>query len=146
MTIETRADRAEQVRTERRMKPGSIAATGLQLYVPEENKDPKYAHRWVNDDGRRVEQLYQQDWDKVDDPVKPDSDGVGSVQTKTVGANGKKAVLMRKRKDWYETDQRAKQKPLDEMDEAIRRGIPKTQEADLGGGVAYTPDGHTNKL
>lgn len=133
-----RPSRAEEVRQERRRKPGSTVHYGIKLSVPEDQLDRNtYVYRHVNDVGNRIAQMEAEDWDKA--PL----DG-NSVSARHVGTDegGKSipAVLMRKRKDWYNADQKEKQKPLDEIDEAIRRGTAhqKSGEGELSG-VAYTP-------
>ena len=135
--------RAEEVRSERRRKRGSTTISGLKLHVDPDRMDPGYEYRWVNDKGGRVQAMYDNDWDKVEDGAL--SDAPGTVPSKTVGSDGGKplnAILMRKRKEYYEADFKEKQKPLDEMDEAIRRGVNHTRsEPELGGDVAYTPGG-----
>lgn len=132
----TRPTRAEEVRQERRRKPGSTAHLGIKLSVPEDQLDrTTYEYRFANDTGSRVASLKDDDWDPA--PI-----GGASTDTRVVGTDsGKpiKAVLMRKRKDWYDADQKAKRKPIDEMDAAIRRGTAHKQEKDLGSDVSYTP-------
>lgn len=137
--------RADTVRQERRMKPGSIVQTGLKLAVEEEKLDRRvYEYRWVSDTPGRVDAMYRQDWDPVTDDVKPDSSGLGTNRTAVVGVDSGKpinGILMRKRKDWYQADQKAKQAPIDELDKAIMRGTNHAEsERDLNA-VAYTPNG-----
>jgi hypothetical protein len=138
-----RPTRADQVRTERRRKPGSTTITGMKLHVDNSLLDPAYEYRWANDRNGRVQQLYADDWDKVEDPNIVSS--AGTVPTLQVGVDEGKpfnAVLLRKRKEWYQADQQEKQKPLDEIEESIRRGVGhQTAEPELRGDVAYTPGG-----
>lgn len=142
-----RPTRADEVRTERRKKAGAVALSGLKLGVSEGSLDrTNFEYRWVNDKGNRVKQLHDDDWDKVSDPVKDDATGLGSVQSTVVGTDkeGKpfEGILMRKRKDWFQADQKEKQGALDEVDEAIRRGAKHTKESpELSGGIGYTPNG-----
>lgn len=142
-TASQRPTRADAERNERRRKPGATTISGLKLHVAPELLDPAYEYRWVNDEPGRVAGMYDNDWDKVED--KRIAKGEGTVPTVHVsGASPTpvKAVLMRKRKEWYEADQKEKQKPLDEMDQSIRRGVNhEQQEPELRGGVAYTPGG-----
>ena len=137
MTNTGRPNRADEVRQERRRKPGSTVNYGVKLGVPEDHLDPQYEHRWVNDVGNRVASLEADDWDKA--PMEG-----RSVEKRHVGTDSGRptsAVLMRKRKEWYEDDQKEKRKPLDEMDKAIKRGTAhrSSGEAELSGDVAYTP-------
>ena len=93
----------------------------------------------MNDKGSRVQEMVANDYDPA--PV----DG-RSTEARVVGFDGGrpiKAVLMRKRKDWYEDDQKEKRKPLDEMEAAIKRGHAHSNEAELKGDIAYTPGTNT---
>lgn len=138
-----RPSRADQVRTERRRKPGATNVSGLKLHIEKDKLDPAYEYRWVNDTPGRVQQLYGDDWDKVEDGSIVSSPG--TVPTQHVGSdNGQpiNAVLMRKLKTFYQADQKEKQAPLDAMDESIRRGVNhQNAEPELRGDVAYTPGG-----
>jgi hypothetical protein len=141
--------RAEEVRRERRFKPGSVEHSGLKLAIAEEKLDRKgFIYRWVNDMPGRVKRMEALDYDIVKDDIKPDSSGLGSAPTVVVGVDGPQglnAVLMRKRLDWYEDDQKAKQEKLDELDKAIMRGTVHAQsESDLRGDIAYTPNGRNS--
>lgn len=139
--VASRANRAEEVRTERRRKPGATTALGLKLHVPEEDKDPQYVHRWVNDVGQRVQTMTADDWD----PAPLD----GKTESRYVGANDGKptnAILMRKRRDWYEADQKDKRAVLGETDKAIQRGTVHANAADADlSANAYTP-GNGNSI
>lgn len=140
-----RLDRATEVRSERRRKPGSIVHSGIQLGVDESKLDrSKFAYRLVNDANGRVQQLEAQDWDPATEDALIGSTGAGSVQSKHAGSiEGKafNAVLMRKPIAYHNEDQAAKQKPLDDMEEAIRRGRNHAaDEPQLASGT-YTPGG-----
>ena len=134
----TRATRSDEVRQERRRKPGSTVDYGVKLGVPEEHLDRNtYEYRWANDTGNRVAGLKADDWDPA--PIEG-----RSVEKRHVGTDSGKpnsAVLLRKRKDWYDADQKEKRKPLDEMDKAIKRGTAHRAESDLSGDTSYTPNG-----
>ena len=138
---DTPHSRAAEEKTERRRKRGSTTVSGLKLHVDPEKLDPAYKYRWVNDTPGRVQQLYEQDWDKVED--RANTDGGGTVPTKHVGVDSGKpinAVLMRKRREHFEEDFKEKQRPLDEIEQSIRRGVVHEQnEPELRGEVAYTP-------
>jgi hypothetical protein len=132
--------RADTVRTERRRTPGATVHSGIKLAVDEKHLDRNtYAYRWVNDRGTRVKNMEANDWDVA--PI----DG-RSTEKRVVGFDSGRptnAVLMRKRKDWHAEDQKQKRKPLDEMEAAIKRGVAHSNEADLRGGIAYTPGTNT---
>lgn len=143
--ITTKPTRAEEVRQERRRKPGSSAMSGIKLGLDESKIDrTNYNYRFVRDEGNRVQQLHAQDWDVVGDQVKDDTNSLGTVNTAHggVGEAGKpyNMVLVKKRKEWFDEDQKAKMKPLDEMDQAIARGTDhQTGKLDLRGPGVYTP-------
>lgn len=140
-----RLDRATEVRTERRRKAGAVFHTGVQLGVDESKLDrANFAYRLVNDANGRVQQLEAQDWDPAPEQALVGSTGSGTVQSKHAGSiEGKafNAVLMRKPIAYHNEDQAAKQRPLDEMEEAIRRGQNHAaDEPQLASGT-YTPGG-----
>lgn len=142
----TRATRADEIRTERRRKPGNVLQTGKKLAVNEAALDrDNFEYRFFNDTPGRIQAAYDNDWDTVTDPtVKPDADGAGTVIEKVVGTDGSKptkGVLMKKRRDWYQQDQKEKRAHLDKIEESIRRGAAHRNEADLAGAVSYTPEG-----
>ncbi len=130
-------ERAVKERRERRMKPGALNATRQRLEVDESTLDrDKFEYRWANDQEARVQRLHGQDWDPVDE-VKKDKLAGTDQQGKPFSA-----VLMKKHKDWYDGDQKAKQKPLDDMEQSIREGANHQQdEPSLTSGNSYTPGG-----
>lgn len=140
-----RPTRAEEMRTERRRNPGATTHYGVKLHVPDDKKDPLYEHRFVNDTADRIEAMKADDWDPA--PIDGTTVSARHVGTDS-GGKSIKAVLMRKRKDWYEADQKEKRKPLDEMEQSIRRGTAhqKTNEPELAGDVTYTPGNGINIL
>lgn len=98
-------------------------------------KRPGYVRRWVNNDPGRV-QMFQQAGYKVvtDEGYDPANPGVVRVGDPSVGkpammgsgvveevGGGKKAVLMEIRKDWYDEDQAAKHRKIDQMESQIKR-------------------------
>lgn len=146
MAEQARPTRAEEVRQERRKKPGSLEHLGMKLGVNEAALDREtYKYRWVNDKDNRVQQLTAEDWDVAPEQAATQGDGAGTVQSKVVGTIAGKpysGVLMRKRKDWFIEDRKSKQAELDVVDEAIRRGDNHTKDSpELAGGRGYTPNG-----
>lgn len=137
--------RAEEVRNERRRQPGAVVAAGIKLAVDESKLDRKrFEYRWVKDHGGRTTQLHNDDWDAAPENAVIGNAGPGTVGTKIGGTdeNGKpySMVLMRKRKDWFQADQKEKRKPLDEMDAAIKRGASRPEVAPADQAAFYTPD------
>lgn len=138
--------RAEEVRQERRRAAGSVVATGIKLAVDESKLDrTHYEYRFVKDFGARMVSLHGDDWDPAPEQAVIGSTGEGTVGSKIGGTDpsGKpyNMVLMRKRKDWFKADQKEKQKPLDEMDAAIRRGTNHQAETGADAPAFYTPGG-----
>lgn len=136
--------RSEEVRQERRRKPGSLAAAGYKLGVDESKLDrTNYHYRWANDKDGRVQQLYGQDYDPAPEiGAKPDNNGLGTVNTAQAGVvDGKpfQAIFLRKPIKMHNQDQAEKEKPLDKIDEAIRRGSVSEQKTELKGPGVYTP-------
>lgn len=139
-----RTARTEEVKTERRRRQGSGAERNMKLYVPDEAKDPDFHYRWVNNKPGRIKQLTQMD----DYEVVNSTDGAidvgvagGTVVTRTVDRReGDEAVLLRKPRNYYETDKAEEQKLLDARDEELRAGKVQSPEG-LSGSEAYVPGG-----
>lgn len=146
-TETTKPTRADEVRNERRRKPGNTVQAGVRLTVDESKLDRQnYEYRWVNDDGARMSRMHSEDWDPAPEGAVTDSHSAGTVGAKLAGTDkeGKpmNAVLMRKRKDWYRDDQKEKQDGLNVTEHGIKTGTAhqSTGEPALNEGV-YTPDG-----
>lgn len=97
------------------------------------NQDPNFVYRWVNDDGRgRLDRAVQGGYEFAPDTMRVGTgsrDGnsdVGSKVSRVVGTQeggaGMRAYLMRIPRDLYNEDQAAKQRQVDEIDKAIKRG------------------------
>jgi hypothetical protein len=140
-----RPTRAEEVRQERRRKPGSTVMSGIKLGVDESKLDRKnYEYRWVNDRGNRVQQLTSNDWDLAPEQAALAAGGEGTVQSTIVGTDGGKpysGILMRKRKDWFEADRAEKLKPVHEVEQAIRAGTNHQKDSPELRDGTYTPNG-----
>ena len=98
-------------------------------------KDPDYAYRIVNDDEDRITRFLDAGYTVVGEESvevgdkrvsKPTAEG--SVKQVSVGG-GKKAYVMRIRKDWYEEDQKAKQSFVDQQEATIKQ---KAQDGTYG--------------
>lgn len=135
--------RADEIRRNRRMKPGPIEAEGRKLTLEEGKLDrTEYQYRFVNDKSDRVRQLHARDWDIAPEAAKDDSNGLGTVNSALGGVEEGKPynmVVMRKHKVLFEDDHTRKMKPLDEMDDAIRRGHTDHKGNELHGKGIYTP-------
>lgn len=93
-----------------------------------------FVPRWINDKGGRVHQALNGGYEPVfkDDRVIAGESGndrnsdMGSWVSQIVGTKEDgsplRAYLMKIKREWYEDDQKAKQKQVDAVDEAIRGG------------------------
>jgi hypothetical protein len=139
-----RPPRTEEVQARRRRRSDSGPSAGLKLHVTEDMKDPNFEYRWVNDKPGRIHQLtVQDDWDVVstDRPDQLTAAADGSVMRRSVDkSNGDNAVLLRKPKDYFEADRREKQRPVDEIEKALRSGPAPSAEG-ISGSEAYVPNG-----
>lgn len=119
-----------------------LGATRQKLSVPPRQG---YERRWINDDGARLQQALAADWKFVEDPNLKvgDDNGNSSVDSRVSRVVGKKknghelrAFLMEIEADLYKEDQAEKQKQLDEVDRAIKRGNVRNDRGDKG----YVPE------
>lgn len=98
------------------------------------NQDPNFVYRWVNDDGRgRLDRAVQGGYEfapsettRVGTGSADGNSDVGSKVSRVVGTQeggaGMRAYLMRIPRDLYNEDQAAKQRQVDLIDKAIKRG------------------------
>lgn len=94
--------------------------------------DPNYVYRWVNTNisgGDRVNELEEIGYEKVEKSAQRQGNGridaspLGKYET-TPGGSGDTLILMRQKREYFEEDQRAKQKVVDETDHAQKRINP----------------------
>lgn len=144
----SRPDRATQVQGERRRRTVLGPNRNLKLYVPEEEKDPNFVYRWVNNRPGRIKQLTQMDdYDIVSAPGNEIDAGTseGTVVKRTVDSNeGGEAVLLRKPRKFYEADKAEEQRQIDATDELMRHGAVQGSEG-LSGSEAYVPGGRPGR-
>lgn len=139
--------RAQQITQERRRRNSDgLAGKRNRLSVNENSLDREnFVYRFVNDIPGRIHNLtVNDDWEVVQDrenQVKNDGTGTGSEVAVQVGSdvNGKpaRAVLLRKKKDWYEDDKRSEQRLIDATEDALKAG--ETPGASSDG--SYAPKG-----
>jgi hypothetical protein len=89
-------------------------------------KEPGYEYRIINDTGDRVQEFLDAGYELVkDDSVRVGDKRVnktspeGSVSQLSVG-QGQKAFVVRIRKEWFDADQAAKQKRVDELEASTK--------------------------
>jgi hypothetical protein len=99
-------------------------------------QEPGYRYRIVNDDGDRIPMLQEQGYELVQDAsitvgdrriANPTKEG-SPVQVSVGG--GQKGFVMRIKDEWYQEDQKAKQKSVDDLDESMKADAKKV--ADYG--------------
>lgn len=89
-------------------------------------KDPEFEYRFVNDEGDNVTDKIDRGWEPVlksetvvGDKRVDSAASEGALATVTVG-QGKKAILMKIPKGWYEEDQAIKQQEVDRTETATK--------------------------
>lgn len=102
---------------------------GLRNRLKVYNEDPNYEYRWVVDydgTGDRIEQFKQAGYEVVPKGMHRVGDSrvaipapEGSSEVLSVGG-GQKAVLMRQKKEWYDEDQKAKAKRVEDSEQALK--------------------------
>lgn len=92
-----------------------------------QGKEPGYVYRIVNDEEGRIARFQEGGYEllpdeavKVGDKRANQTSSEGSVKQLSVGG-GKKAFVMRIRKDWYEEDQKAKQAAVDTIEATTKK-------------------------
>lgn len=143
------ADRPAELTRERRRKRGAGVITGLKLNVDEAILDrANFEYRWLNDKPGRIRAMTtQDDWELVEDTTQASDQEGGHIGFHAgLGENNSsmRTLLARKPKQWYEDDQREKQKPLDDIDRQIKHGslaknLPGA--AAIAGDKGYVPEG-----
>lgn len=124
----------EKKETKPERRAARVPLGGVRRKLDVKDKDPNYAYRVFNDVGGRIERAKAAWWEPVNDEQ-------GQVDRRVVGkdSNGKPIYgqVMRIKKELFEEDQKAKQAPIDEMEEQLRGGY-------VAGGIdrsqnAYVP-------
>lgn len=145
-----RIDRAEEVQTARRRREGMGAERNMKLHVPEQAKDPNFTYRWVNDRQGRVRQLTKQDdYEVVSSTELTGGDretltgtAEGTVMTRTGDSRiGESVVLLKKPKNYYESDKAEEQKAIDARDAVLRKGPVNAADGLTSKDNAYVPGG-----
>ena len=101
---EQELDSEGYLKVQRRESKGAPGSNNRTEAFVAKYKETGYAYRPVNDEGGRVEQFVQNDWEPV-----VDKKGRAEMPVGQARSPGTKAVLMRKPIEWYEADQKLKQ-------------------------------------
>lgn len=116
----------QQEKQKERVKRVPLGVPRAKLDVP---KIPGYHTHWLNDEPGRLEAATAGGYEFVHEKELQGEAGntdLGEKVSRIVGRNEDgsplRAFLMKLKEEWYREDQRAKQKPVDEVDMAIRQG------------------------
>ena len=111
------------------------APVGVRNVLTVSGKDPAYEYRIVNDSGDRVQQFLEAGYEicqasdvRVGDNRVNKASPEGSLAQASVGG-GMKAMVMRIPKEYYQEDQAAKAKYVDETEAATKQ---KAQDGTYG--------------
>lgn len=145
-----RASRSDAVKAQRRRRQGMGAERNLKLHVPEDAKDPNFVYRWVNDRQGRVRQLTTMDDYEVvsanelngGDPDPTANIAEGTVMRRIGDKQiGEGVVLLKKPREYYESDKKEEQAILDERDKLLRKAPPTGERGLSSEDNAYIPGG-----
>jgi hypothetical protein len=139
--------RAEEQRAQRRRRADTSHEAQGRLSVNEALLDKKnFSYRWINDAAGRIDALtVRDDWDIVRDPsVKDDSNSEGAPVRNLVGRKEDGgplyAYLCKKPLDWFNEDRAKKQRIVDELEGALKRGESNDPKAlSANNSTAYVP-------
>jgi|GEM_PF-6781086 len=134
MTVEAPVEEQKAIkRRKRRRKDGEAQNAGLKLAFPdwvhEKFPDKEFRKAWIRDDGARVLQKHNEDWDPIEgvDPVPGAYDRHG---------NPVNHIAIVKRLDWVQEDRAKKEVMRKQIEDQTARGIVSGQGDDAGGGLA----------
>ncbi|UOF81824.1 hypothetical protein [Caudoviricetes sp.] len=142
-TSAPRPNRVEQERAQRRRRD-DMSDDRLRNLNIAGKLDPDYTYRFINDEPGRVHKLTAlDDWDIVNaselEPNAKDK-GVGSQVERIVDRrSGQRAILVRKRKEYYAADKAKEQAQIDDLEKSIKQGAAPGPEALREG--SYVPQG-----
>lgn len=136
----TRQTRAQETQSQRRRRqPGTLdRMEELTLAISDEVKaaNPDCTFRWIVDKPKRVHALtVKDDWDRVEGvaPIPDHADKHGTQVN---------LVLVKKRNEFWEEDQRAKSAALREQEQALLRAAKSDPQDDRPEAVSYVPEGN----
>lgn len=136
-----RPGREAEEQTERRRRAGADAHR-QRLFLDPSKLDQGLHYRWITSDPARVYALTQQDDYNI-----VSAEDVGGVRTEHAlrGGDGEGRplgqVLVAKRKDWYDADQKEKQDALKRRMEGVKLGESVLTDGESAGPArAYKPN------
>lgn len=118
-----------------RRKRTPLSAIQQRLQI--RHSPPGYVCRWINDSGGRLQSALDGDYQFVtDEGVMAERAGTtGTESDKRISyivdkTNGMKAYLMAIRQEFYDEDQTAKQRKIDDLDRALKSGQHDRESGD----------------
>jgi len=138
--IKQPSPRIEAERQQRRRREDTGLSRRRNLAITGE-MDPNFTYRWVNDEPGRMHALtVADDWEVVTfDQKGPKDVSVGTGAERIVDRRtGKRAILLRKRKDYYVGDKAKEQAMIDDTEKSIKRGQLKSESGTPEAG-GYVP-------
>jgi hypothetical protein len=98
--------------------------------------DERYMYRWVNDEGNRVHEALANDYDFVNENGQSVDKRSAKCRSQHVGTlpDGSPllAFLMRKDREWYESDKAEQQSAIDEKMNSIQREAAESRTKPTG--------------
>ncbi len=117
-------------------RPERIPVSGRRDVMTVIGKDDAYVYRWVSDDAGRIDRFIAGGYAVVDEDVRVGQDDIDSsrdiASTVTKQSGGLTQYLMRIRRDWYEEDQAAKAKVINETEEDMKRTLNNGKDGTYG--------------
>ena len=125
--IQKKRGRPPKNATRAHQRPRRIPVSGRRDILTVGNREPDFVYRWVKDyheTGGRIQQFIDAGYDFVkpedhqigETYVFRSEDVGGSITRRPDGKTGEYLYLMRINRDWYDEDQEAKQRMVDEQD------------------------------
>jgi hypothetical protein len=119
-------------------RPVRVPVSGRNILTVK-GKEPGYEYRIVNDDADRIARFQEGGYELVsNESVKVGDNRVslptaeGSVKQMSVG-QGRKAYLMRIKKEYFDEDQKDKQKRVDELEATTKANAMKGMTGTIDG-------------
>jgi hypothetical protein len=141
----------DQASTEHR-EPGAEQGPGRRTRIPfgaaqaklSYPPRPGFHRHWFRDDPGRVERAKAAGYDHVEDPLT--GQPVSRLGGVADGGGGLSMYLMEQPQHWHDEDVALGQKPVDEIDRAIRHGAIGREKAGAESDVRYQPEGRGIKI
>ncbi len=134
-TTQPQQQRRTEGERERRRRRSDLSDGRLRNLSIQGNIDPAYTYRFINDEPGRVHKLtVADDWEIVKasdlDPNAKDK-AVGSAVERIVDRrSGQRAILVRKKREWYDADKAEEQASVTSTEQSLMQGARPGVDAD----------------